>query len=227
MSAGQDTLHSELPVSSDTLHSELPVSSDTPHSELPVSSDTPHSEPPVSSDTPPIKISANQGISSSESDCDNDGDEKEDAKCESCALLREEVAKLRSQLSFIRSVSVAMDFSCQAVPENIDIEISALLSSIPAGIDLNSGKSVAEQLSEAAEAAIGQTGYVYDERTGLYYDHVSGYYYDPVNLSICTFSLSMQLFVAYFRKTNYFTNLEQEFTTRTLKRLESTNSTPE
>ncbi|KAL3867492.1 hypothetical protein ACJMK2_044693 [Sinanodonta woodiana] len=45
--------------------------------------------------------------------------------------------------------------------------------------DTGSGSlSIAETLKATAEAAMKQTGFVYDENTGLYYDHNSGYYYD-------------------------------------------------
>ncbi|KAK3606036.1 hypothetical protein CHS0354_025079 [Potamilus streckersoni] len=42
----------------------------------------------------------------------------------------------------------------------------------------NGIKSIAETLKATAEAAVKQTGFIYDENTGLYYDHNSGYYYD-------------------------------------------------
>ena len=37
-------------------------------------------------------------------------------------------------------------------------------------------------LREAAEQAMAQTGFVYDDRTGLYYDWSTGYYYNPVSV---------------------------------------------
>ena len=41
--------------------------------------------------------------------------------------------------------------------------------------------SIAEELKSAAQEALSQTGYVYDEKSGLYYDYNSGYYYDAVS----------------------------------------------
>lgn len=40
--------------------------------------------------------------------------------------------------------------------------------------------SIVDQVTEAAESAMLQTGFVYEETTGLYYDYSSGYYYDAV-----------------------------------------------
>ncbi|XP_049722196.1 angiogenic factor with G patch and FHA domains 1 isoform X2 [Elephas maximus indicus] len=40
------------------------------------------------------------------------------------------------------------------------------------------GSSLAESLRAAAEAAVSQTGFTYDENTGLYFDHSTGFYYD-------------------------------------------------
>ncbi|XP_054034420.1 angiogenic factor with G patch and FHA domains 1 [Dryobates pubescens] len=41
--------------------------------------------------------------------------------------------------------------------------------------------SLAESLRAAAEAAVSQTGFAYDESTGLYYDHSTGFYYNSEN----------------------------------------------
>lgn len=38
--------------------------------------------------------------------------------------------------------------------------------------------SIVEQVKEAAESALLQTGFIYEETSGLYYDYNSGYYYD-------------------------------------------------
>ncbi|XP_015274923.1 PREDICTED: angiogenic factor with G patch and FHA domains 1 [Gekko japonicus] len=38
--------------------------------------------------------------------------------------------------------------------------------------------TLAESLRAAAEAAVSQTGFIYDEGTGLYYDHSTGFYYN-------------------------------------------------
>ncbi|KAM4640028.1 angiogenic factor with G patch and FHA domains 1 isoform 5-T5 [Amazona ochrocephala] len=58
--------------------------------------------------------------------------------------------------------------------------------------------SLAESLRAAAEAAVSQTGFIYDENTGLYYDHSTGFYYNSVrqltetmaNLKISSFGLA-------------------------------------
>lgn len=41
---------------------------------------------------------------------------------------------------------------------------------------------MAESLRAAAEAAVSQTGFIYDENTGLYYDHSTGFYYNSVRI---------------------------------------------
>lgn len=41
---------------------------------------------------------------------------------------------------------------------------------------------MAESLRAAAEAAVSQTGFIYDENTGLYYDHSTGFYYNSVRV---------------------------------------------
>ncbi|KFO73750.1 Angiogenic factor with G patch and FHA domains 1, partial [Cuculus canorus] len=41
--------------------------------------------------------------------------------------------------------------------------------------------SLADSLRAAAEAAVSQTGFIYDENTGLYYDHSTGFYYNSEN----------------------------------------------
>ncbi|XP_035296393.1 angiogenic factor with G patch and FHA domains 1 isoform X5 [Cricetulus griseus] len=43
------------------------------------------------------------------------------------------------------------------------------------------GSSIADSLRAAAEAAVSQTGFTYDENTGLYFDHSTGFYYDSEN----------------------------------------------
>ncbi|XP_053148871.1 angiogenic factor with G patch and FHA domains 1 isoform X3 [Hemicordylus capensis] len=47
----------------------------------------------------------------------------------------------------------------------------------PEGTLLAEG-TLAESLRAAAEAAVSQTGFIYDESTGLYYDHSTGFYYN-------------------------------------------------
>ncbi|XP_019387756.1 PREDICTED: angiogenic factor with G patch and FHA domains 1 isoform X2 [Crocodylus porosus] len=50
----------------------------------------------------------------------------------------------------------------------------------PEGTLVSEG-SLAESLRAAAEAAVSQTGFIYDENTGLYYDHTTGFYYNSEN----------------------------------------------
>ena len=42
--------------------------------------------------------------------------------------------------------------------------------------------SIADSLKVTAEAAMNQTGFVYDEQSGLYYDYNTGYYYNAVSI---------------------------------------------
>lgn len=42
------------------------------------------------------------------------------------------------------------------------------------------GLSIADQIRSAAEQAINQSDYVFDEASGMYYDQQTGYYYNPV-----------------------------------------------
>jgi hypothetical protein len=43
-------------------------------------------------------------------------------------------------------------------------------------------QSVAEQVKEAAQNAMQQTGFVYEETSGMYYDYNTGYYYNAVSM---------------------------------------------
>lgn len=43
-------------------------------------------------------------------------------------------------------------------------------------------KSIAEQVKEAAQSALQDTGMVYVESAGMYYDYKTGYYYNSVSL---------------------------------------------
>ncbi|XP_014205195.1 angiogenic factor with G patch and FHA domains 1 [Copidosoma floridanum] len=45
--------------------------------------------------------------------------------------------------------------------------------------DEKEAKSILEQVTQVAESAVLQTGFVYDHTTGLYYHRDTGYYYDP------------------------------------------------
>jgi hypothetical protein len=44
--------------------------------------------------------------------------------------------------------------------------------------------SLAEQVKEAAQTAMQQTGFVYEETSGMYYDYSTGYYYNAVSKSV-------------------------------------------
>ena len=47
--------------------------------------------------------------------------------------------------------------------------------------------NIGESVKAVAEAALGLSGFVYDEATGLYYNYSSQYYYDPVRMhSFCS-----------------------------------------
>lgn len=43
------------------------------------------------------------------------------------------------------------------------------------------GVSLADQVREAAESVLQESGFVYQESIGLYYDRSTGYYYDQVS----------------------------------------------
>ncbi|XP_067931815.1 angiogenic factor with G patch and FHA domains 1-like isoform X2 [Watersipora subatra] len=64
--------------------------------------------------------------------------------------------------------------------------------------DTGQTQSIAEQLRSAAELAISQSDYVYDESTGLYYDQQTGYYYNPEtklyydSINYCYYSFNEQ-----------------------------------
>lgn len=52
------------------------------------------------------------------------------------------------------------------------------------GWDINGdkeAKSIAEQVAEAAQDAMKESGMVYVESAGMYYDYKTGYYYNSVN----------------------------------------------
>lgn len=42
-------------------------------------------------------------------------------------------------------------------------------------------KTLAEEITEAAEIATQQSGFVYEQTSGMYYDYNSGYYYNAVS----------------------------------------------
>ena len=48
--------------------------------------------------------------------------------------------------------------------------------------------NIGESLKATAEAALGLSGFVYDESSGLYYNYTSQYYYDPVGTHLFCFA---------------------------------------
>ncbi|KAG2466902.1 AGGF1 factor, partial [Polypterus senegalus] len=54
-------------------------------------------------------------------------------------------------------------------------------NSVPEEEENTGGNSLADLLRTTAEAAVSQTGFVFDETFGMYYDHSTGFYYDSNN----------------------------------------------
>lgn len=50
--------------------------------------------------------------------------------------------------------------------------------------EVDERQSMAEQVKQAAQNAMQQTGFVYEETSGMYYDYSTGYYYNAVSM-IC------------------------------------------
>ncbi|XP_070542245.1 angiogenic factor with G patch and FHA domains 1-like isoform X1 [Ptychodera flava] len=102
--------------------------------------------------------------------------------------LREEVNSLRKQLHGYKSKKYA-DCGCQTeiVLQNDQKEAEKDAGTTAEGghNDLQNlqeeGQSIAESLKSTAEAALSQSGFVFDEQTGFYYDYNTGYYYDSKN----------------------------------------------
>lgn len=42
--------------------------------------------------------------------------------------------------------------------------------------------SIVDQVTQVAESALLQSGFVYEETSGMYYDYTTGYYYDTVGI---------------------------------------------
>lgn len=53
-------------------------------------------------------------------------------------------------------------------------------------------ESIVEDIKEAAESAVQQSGFVYESSSGMYYDYNTGYYYDAVRIEP---SLVFELFL--------------------------------
>ncbi|XP_014669018.1 PREDICTED: angiogenic factor with G patch and FHA domains 1-like [Priapulus caudatus] len=73
----------------------------------------------------------------------------------------------------MHALSTSVSATASEISKSTDIQDAAWLSSHG-----ENQVSIAESLKSAAEDAMHQTGYVYDENYGLYYDFNTGYYYD-------------------------------------------------
>ncbi|XP_076379180.1 angiogenic factor with G patch and FHA domains 1 isoform X2 [Megalopta genalis] len=91
------------------------------------------------------------------------------------------INKLRNKLNEQRNQKLLgkkelIDYGTQTNPLDCEKE-SYFLQNHNSNDNKTSG-SIADQIKEAAESALLQTGFVYEETSGLYYDYNSGYYYD-------------------------------------------------
>lgn len=55
-------------------------------------------------------------------------------------------------------------------------------------------ESIVEDIKEAAESAVQQSGFVYEASSGMYYDYNTGYYYDAVSTYFKFLVWSLNLF---------------------------------
>uniref|UniRef100_A0A8C4WNV9 Angiogenic factor with G patch and FHA domains 1 n=1 Tax=Eptatretus burgeri TaxID=7764 RepID=A0A8C4WNV9_EPTBU len=108
------------------------------------------------------------------------------------AKLYEQVDELGRQLAELQQKRApVVDASVQTEDWSLTLEyaqnnqVQVQQGSVPAQPDeqgrgiLNAPEeSIADSLRAAAEDAMQQTGFVYDENTGFYYDYNTGYYYD-------------------------------------------------
>lgn len=60
-----------------------------------------------------------------------------------------------------------------------EIEHTTISNNLPE--EISEPKSLADDIKEAAEMAIQNTGFVYEETSGMYYDYNTGYYYNAVS----------------------------------------------
>ncbi|XP_076289060.1 angiogenic factor with G patch and FHA domains 1 isoform X2 [Lasioglossum baleicum] len=91
------------------------------------------------------------------------------------------INKLRNKLNEQRNQKllekkILVDYGTQTNPLECEKE-SNLLENCNSNTD-KTPVSIADEIKEAAESALLQTGFVYEETSGLYYDYNSGYYYD-------------------------------------------------
>ncbi|XP_077989398.1 angiogenic factor with G patch and FHA domains 1-like [Glandiceps talaboti] len=100
--------------------------------------------------------------------------------------LRKDVNTLRKQLHEFKSRKFT-DTSTQTevIQESSEDQTGKNMSNVEKQNDLTNlqdeGLSIADTLKATAEAALTQSGFVYDETSGLYYDYSTGYYYDSKN----------------------------------------------
>lgn len=90
--------------------------------------------------------------------------------------------------------------------------------------------NIVEQVTKAAESALQQTGFVYEETSGLYYDYNTGYYYDAVRkFSLHTVEVTNQArytIIQLLDRNKVSTTMETPgLITITTKRVRATNST--
>ncbi|XP_053984072.1 angiogenic factor with G patch and FHA domains 1 isoform X4 [Hylaeus volcanicus] len=91
------------------------------------------------------------------------------------------ISKLRNKLNEHRNQKLLksktlIDYGTQTNPLEYEKEPDSLHNW---GINSDTtSASIVDQVKEAAESALLQTGFVYEETSGLYYDYNSGYYYD-------------------------------------------------
>nr|XP_012144950.1 PREDICTED: angiogenic factor with G patch and FHA domains 1 isoform X2 [Megachile rotundata] len=91
------------------------------------------------------------------------------------------ITKLRNKLKEYKNQKLCqtktlIDYGTQTNPLEYEKELG-VSQNWSSGNDKPSASFV-EQVKEAAESALLQTGFVYEETSGLYYDYNSGYYYD-------------------------------------------------
>ncbi|PBC34457.1 angiogenic factor with G patch and FHA domains 1 isoform X1 [Apis cerana] len=91
------------------------------------------------------------------------------------------IAKLRNKLNEYESQKLLqkknlVDYGTQTNP--LEYEKESYLSQDWNISNDKTSTDIIQQVKEAAESALLQTGFVYEETSGLYYDYNSGYYYD-------------------------------------------------
>ncbi|KAG7200070.1 hypothetical protein KM043_000518 [Ampulex compressa] len=91
---------------------------------------------------------------------------------------RKKISKLRNKLSEQKNLlerKSVVDYGTQTDP--LEHERN-LRDDRDWGIEDGGVSNIVERVKEAAETALLQTGFVYEETSGMYYDYGTGYYYD-------------------------------------------------